>query len=111
MHEKDNQGLTLSIIVLIPQPSKLPVGKLVSCTNGVVISSNVQRYHFRDGILQFALCSDAGRNHHVLHLFLLAPLHVRRFVPRGEERGEMAVFTGYLKLQLITQDNARKLVS
>ena len=34
-------------------------------------------------------------NHHVLHLFLLAPLRVRRFVPRGEERGEMAVFTGY----------------
>ena len=56
-------------------------------------------------------CTDARRNHHVLHLFLLAPLCVRRFVPRGEERGEMAVFTGYLKLQLITQDNARKLVS
>ena len=55
MHEKANQGLTLSIILLIPQPSKLPVEKLVSCTNGVVISSNVQRYHFRDGILQFAL--------------------------------------------------------
>ena len=55
MHEKANQGLTLSITLLIPQPSKLPVGKLVSCTNGVVISSNVQRYHFRDGILQFAL--------------------------------------------------------
>ena len=54
MHEKANQGLTLSIILLIPQPSKLPVGKLVSCTNGVVISSNVQRYHFRDGILHFA---------------------------------------------------------
>ena len=56
MHEKANQGLTLSIILLIPQPSKLPVGKLVSCTNGVVISSNVaRRYHFRDGILQFTL--------------------------------------------------------
>ena len=40
-------------------------------------------------------CTDAGRNHHVLHLFLLAPLRVRRFVPRGEERGEMAVFTGF----------------
>ena len=56
MHEKAKQGLTLSIILRIPQPSKLPVEKLVSCTNGVVISSNVQRYHFRDGILQFALC-------------------------------------------------------
>ena len=49
MHEKANQGLTLSIILLIPQPSKLLVGRLVSCTNGVIISSNVQRYHCRDG--------------------------------------------------------------
>ena len=43
--------------------------------------------------------------------FLLAPFRVALFVPRGEERGEMAVFTGYLKLQLKTQDNATKLVS
>lgn len=55
MREKANQDLTLSNIQLIPQPSKLPVGKLVSCTNGVVISSNVQRYHRIDGILLFAL--------------------------------------------------------
>ena len=67
MHEKANQGLTLSIIPLIPQPSKLPVEKLVSCTDGVVISSNVQ-----DIIVEMVFynlpCTDAGRNHHVLHL-------------------------------------------
>ena len=42
--------------------------------------------------------------------FLLAPFRVGLFVPRDEERGEIAVFTGYLKLQLKTQDNATKLV-
>ena len=45
--------------------------------------------------------------------FLLAPFRVGLLVPWGEDRGETAIFTDYLKLQLIAQDTctARKLVS
>jgi len=108
MHEKANQGLTLSIILFIPQPSKLPVGKLVSCTKGVVISSNVPVL-MPEEITMFYTCSFKFSLRK--QPYLLPPFCLGLFVPRGEERGEMVVCTGFLKLQLITQDNARKLVS
>ena len=69
MHEKANQGLTLSIILLIPQPSKLPVGKVVSCYVPMVLSSVLM---CKDIIVEMVFynlpCTDAGRNHRVLHL-------------------------------------------